>query len=201
MTFIYVLLCINKQTALQASCVLYIWFTWHIVGESVCNSTDCIAHSHLTSLQYLLNNELPGVSVKTLGCVDVAWITENVQNFLTADLVFHRCPWTTTPCTKRTHPLLHQHTHRLLDLVEICVEEENGNVEMENHWFLIGIRGTYMCSPSQAGVWSLEQELVGSDCHCGGDECPLSPPPLQSAPAAAAHTDVPPVPSSPERRK
>lgn len=60
--------------------------------------------------------------------------------------------------------------------------------------------GTYMCSPSQEEVWSHEQEPVSSELHCGGDECPLSPPPLQSAPAATARTDVPPVPSSPERR-
>lgn len=99
--------------------------TWHIVGESVCYSTDGIAHSHLASLQYLLNNELPCVSVKTLGCVDVAWIAKHVQNFLTADLVFHGCPWTTAPCTKRTHPVLHHHTQRLLDLAEVRVEEKN----------------------------------------------------------------------------
>lgn len=58
----------------QSACVL----TWHIVSQSVCYGLDCAAHSHLASLQYLLNNELACVTIKTLGGVDVAWITKHV---------------------------------------------------------------------------------------------------------------------------
>lgn len=94
------------------------------MSQPVCYSLDCAAHSHLASLQYLLNNELACVPIKTLGSVDVAWITKHVYDALTADAIFHRSRWTTTPCTKCTHPMLHQHTQRFLDLAGgVCVKE------------------------------------------------------------------------------
>lgn len=57
-----------------------------------------------------------------------------------------------------------------------------------------------MTLPGQEEVWSHGQALARLELHCGSDECPLSPPHLQSAPAAAAHTDAPPALSSAGKR-